>query len=105
MRELRSAWGFLMTAVRWTVWIIETVVLGTRAVRHVARFGLRWTEITGRTVVCPRGHVNAALGVWQCGCGSTFEGWVFDRCPVCRESAGWVPCSTCGLPIQSPIRS
>ena len=31
------------------------------------------------------------------------EGWAFDRCRICGESAGWTPCVICGLPIKNPL--
>ncbi len=103
MSELRTAWRSLMTTLRVCGWTLATVALGVGAIRAGARLLVRWQSITGNEARCPRGHVTATVGVWQCSCGATFEGWAFRPCPVCRESAGWIPCATCGLPIRSPI--
>jgi hypothetical protein len=42
-------------------------------------------------------------GVFEGRCGAVVEDWVFARCRVCGQSAGWTPCTTCGLPIRNPL--
>ena len=63
----------------------------------------RLKEINAQVRLCPRGHEVPVYGLWDCHCGSRVEGWAFAPCPVCRDTAGYVPCLTCGLPVRNPI--
>lgn len=96
MKELRTVWVVV-------VWIFETVWTGNVLSLHFLRRCWALCRSLSDTVQCPRGHRNPAYGVFECRCKALVEGWVFDRCVVCREVAGWTPCRTCGLPIRNPL--
>jgi hypothetical protein len=81
----------------------ETIWLGAMGIWRLGRLLARHRQILGQAVRCPRGHRVATYGVYECGCGARHEGWVFGRCRVCGESAGWTPCPNCTLPVRSPL--
>ena len=104
MKELRWVLGILGTAMKVLGWVAATFWLGTVA---TWRFGLlvsHWRTVLAETRPCSRGHETAMYGVYECRCGALIEDWVFARCRVCRQSAGWTPCTTCGLPIKNPLQ-
>lgn len=103
MRELRSAFGIVLTVLRVMGWMLGTVWLGATAVWRLGILVSRWRSIFAETLPCARGHETAVYGVYECRCGALVEDWVFGRCRVCGQSAGWTPCTTCGLPIQNPL--
>ena len=103
MRELRLALRIAVTAVRAMAWVIETLWLGAFATWRLGLFVSRWREVFAEVRLCPRGHATAMYGVYECRCGALVEDWVFARCRVCGQSAGWTPCTTCGLPIRNPL--
>lgn len=63
---------------------------------HGMRFAL------ARELRCPNGHINNAVGRFECAaCRATYHGWV-GRCEVCGAGAAWFPCDVCGVSIQLP---
>ena len=103
MGELRTVLRFLQTIVGIGWWCISTTWLGLVALWRGAVLASRLSAFTAEVRFCPRGHEVAAYGRWDCACGSRVEGWAFALCPVCRESAGYVPCPICGLPVRNPF--
>ena len=101
--ELRSAWRVFVWAFKCTLWGFATVLLGARALWSTGRLLFRYRQIVAETRTCDRGHEVIMYGLFDCRCGSRIEGWVFDRCPVCGESAGYIPCPTCGRPVRNPL--
>jgi hypothetical protein len=87
---------------RLAIWIGSTCWVGTRAVYRLIRIALRWHLAVSETLPCPRGHRTPAYGVFTCSCSALVEGWVFARCSVCGQGAGWTECSECGLPVRNP---
>lgn len=103
MRELQTALRFLGTVAGFTWWCIATSWLGVSTLWRAGVLFSRLKEINAQVRICPREHEVPVYGLWDCHCGSRFEGWAFAPCPVCRESAGYVPCPICGLPVRNPI--
>jgi len=103
MKEIRSVLRLLITACRVVLWLILTMGLGAAALWRLGILASRWREVLAETRLCARGHATAMYGVFECRCGVLVEDWVFSRCRVCAQSAGWTPCTTCGLPIKNPL--
>lgn len=103
MRKARGVIRALIICGRLLVWFIGTTALGAGALLHFAIVVGRWRLVFGGHLHCARGHVTPAHGVFECRCGALVEDWVFAKCLVCRQSAGWTPCTTCGLPIRNPL--
>lgn len=103
MREVRQALKVLGTTARLLRWIAETMWLGAMAVWRLGVLVSRWHQVMSETRCCARGHVTAMYGVFECRCGALVESWVYSHCRVCGQSAGWTPCTTCGLPIKNPL--
>lgn len=103
MRSIREALRLSQTVGMAGWWCLETVWLGAATLWRVGVLISRWKAITAQVQTCDRGHLVPMYGVWDCACGSRFEGWVFASCPICRESAGYVPCARCGLPVRNPL--
>jgi hypothetical protein len=103
VKELRWALRIAVTAVRAGAWVIETLWLGAIATWRLGLLVSRWREVMAEVRRCPRGHETAMYGVFECRCGALVEDWVFARCRVCGQSAGWTPCTTCGLPMRNPF--
>ena len=101
--DLRPAIAIILAPVRALVWVITTTGLGLVAVWRLGTALRRWRRVLAETLPCPRGHRTATYGIFDCRCGALIEGWVFDRCRVCDQSAGWMPCRRCGLPIANPL--
>jgi hypothetical protein len=73
---------------------------------RIIRFGFKIPSALTNTICCPAGHEGSAIGKWRCGsCGAEFEGWVWQNCPVCGESALYIPCEDprCNLAIKNPF--
>ena len=102
-RDLRSAWRLGLGLVRLGRWMSTTTWLGAQVLWRLVRLARAWTEIIGQTMRCPRGHIVPTYGVFECRCGALHEGWVFGRCRVCRQAAGWTPCPKCKLPVRNPL--
>lgn len=100
---MRLAWKLLTGLLQSAAWLLGTLWEGLLILWRVGILLSRYREIVAESRFCPRGHEVAMYGLWDCGCGSRLEGWVFDLCPVCRETAGYTPCPTCGLPIRNPL--
>lgn len=81
-------------------WIVVAYVCRSlmSAVRHTRAFKRSLLPALN----CPSGHANALDGRWVCQCGTTFLGYAFAPCPLCRLPAGSIPCATCGLTIIAP---
>jgi hypothetical protein len=92
----------VLAPIRIAIWMLGTAWLGTSALYRGVRLIVRWRWIVSETLPCPRGHQTPTYGVFECRCGGRIEGWAFSKCPVCLESAGWMPCSICGLVIRNP---
>lgn len=103
MRELRILLRLLRLAFNFALWCVGTTWLGLTSLWLTGVLLSRLRAITDQVRRCPRGHEVPVYGVWDCHCGSRLEGWVFVRCPVCRESAGYTPCPACGLPVRNPL--
>lgn len=103
MRELRSALRLLGTGVGLAFWCIGTTCLGIRAMWKVGVLCVRWRQVTAEVRYCARGHAVSQYGLWECACGSRIEGWAFAPCEICHESAAYVPCGVCGLPVKNPL--
>lgn len=104
MKELRAAFRLVGTALGICAWLVVTLWLGGVALWRTTLLLARWRDVFAEVRPCPRGHPTPMYGVYECRCGALHEGWIFARCRVCGQSAGWTPCSTCGLPIRSPFR-
>lgn len=103
MKELRWALKVLTTTARIMGWVVATMWLGMVATWRLGVLVSRWRQVMAETRFCPRGHVTAMYGVYECRCGALVEDWVFARCRVCGQSAGWTPCATCALCIKNPL--
>lgn len=85
-------------------WLAETTYVGCRTSIRAIRLLPRIPKLTSETLRCPRGDEEPVFGVWECqGCHATFEGWAFQKCPMCGLGARWIPCSQCGLPVEHPV--
>lgn len=102
LRSLRQAVAWCWHAAAWCA---GTAWLGVRALWRAGWLLARLPELLAETRPCPRGHAVPMYGVFDCACGAIHEGWVFGRCSVCGQSAGWTPCPECALPVRSPLRS
>jgi hypothetical protein len=92
-----------MRAWRRIWWIIETLWLGHRLLCRLIRCVFALRIFLSQTRLCSRGHRSPIYGVYQCRCKALLEGFVYRRCPVCRQSCSWTPCVECGLPLQNPF--
>lgn len=102
---LRLAFDVAKAAFAAAHWGAVTTALGLVACWRTLVFVTRIPAIFATTRRCPRGHRVPQYGVFECrSCRSNHEGWVFGRCKVCGDSAGWTPCPICGLPVRNPIR-
>jgi hypothetical protein len=93
----------MVGVLRVSAWLCETVWLGGVLLWRAGVLTTRWRDIFAETRPCARGHRTAMYGVYECRCGALVEDWVFARCRVCGLSAGWTPCTTCGLAIRNPL--
>lgn len=103
MRDLKLILRMLGACAALAGWCVVTAWLGFRALWQLGVVLSRWRQVFGRQLHCPRGHATAAYGVFECRCGALVEDWVFARCSVCGQTAGWTPCTTCSLPIRNPL--
>lgn len=101
LRWTRRVLGWFANAAAWA---LGTTWLGTVALWQLGHLLARLPEVFAQELPCPRGHQVPMYGVFDCTCGSLHEGWVFSRCSVCGQSAGWTPCPECGLALLSPLR-
>ena len=95
--------GLLLNVLRVVSWSAGTVWLGGKTVYRSAALLFRWRRITAQVLLCPRGHEVPLYGLWDCACGSRTEGWAFASCVICHETAAYVPCGVCGLPLRNPL--
>ena len=96
--------GLALLPARIVWWVVSTIVLGVAALARALRFALRLPSMLSETASCPRGHEVPLYGVFDCAsCHAVHEGYVFGRCRVCGERAGWTRCPACQLPIRSPF--
>jgi hypothetical protein len=103
MRDLRTALRMIQTALGLAFWALGTIWSGGKALWRSAILLSRWRRITAEVAFCGRQHEVPLYGLWDCACGSRFEGWAFAACAVCRETAAYVPCGVCGLPVRNPL--
>lgn len=103
MRDLKMVLRLFLTALRAVLWCLGTMWLGGKTLWKAAVLCFRWRQITAEVRLCPRGHVVPVYGLWDCACGARMEGWAFAPCEVCRETAAYVPCGVCGLPVRNPF--
>ncbi len=103
MRDLRTALGLLQTTIRVVFWSFGTVWIGGKSLWRSAVLISHWRRITAEVLLCPRGHEVPVYGLWDCACGSRLEGWAFAPCVICHETAAYVPCGACGLPVRNPF--
>ena len=90
--------------IRITWWVVSTFVMGLSTFARAVRLAMRLPLMLSETASCPRGHEVPLFGVFECGtCRATSEMYVFAKCAVCGERAGWTNCPTCQLPIRSPF--
>src|SRR5690349_726418 len=102
--EATSVWHTLRWAWRVSSWCMRTAWQGAVMLWRLGRLLRRWPEISGPVLHCPHGHEIAGEGTWQCRCSAVYTGWVFEECPNCRATAGWVACDVCGMAIINPLR-
>jgi hypothetical protein len=102
MRAARGIGGITGRVLGTLLWTTVTLWLGAWAIWWLAHLVRRWRFVSKDKLVCPRGHEVVLLGSWRCGCGAAFDGYVFAKCPVCRRTAGWVPCGRCQLVVRNP---
>src|SRR6185295_5467680 len=103
MRDLRAALRIIQTTLGVALWLLETVWIGGKALRRSAMLLLRWRRINAQVLLCPRGHRVPVYGLWDCACGSRFDGWAFARCVNCHETGTFLACGVCGLPVRNPL--
>lgn len=103
MRDMKNALGLLGALLGVVFWCFGTAWLGFRAMWKAGVLCVRWRQITAEVRRCPRGHEVAVYGLWDCACGSRTEGWAFAPCEICHETAAYVPCGACGLPVRNPF--
>jgi hypothetical protein len=84
-------------------WIIVTLWLGHRLLCRLVRQALALRIFLSQTKRCSRGHLTPVFGVYQCRCKTILEGFVFRRCPICKQTASYTPCLECGLPLRNPF--
>jgi hypothetical protein len=84
-------------------WLVGTTCLGGVTLWRTGMLVSRLRAISAQVRRCPRGHEVAVYGLWDCACGSRFEGWAFTPCQICHETAAYVPCPVCGLPLRNPL--
>ena len=92
----------------WTLlvapWILIAIGFAIARVAFALRNGLRRLRFASAArMICPRGHRTELYGIFECRCGALFAGWAFGRCPICRESCGYVPCEHCSLAVKNPL--
>lgn len=92
-----------MGVVRALLWCVGTLWKGVSAVRAIWFVLSRLPLIRSQVLPCPRRHSVPVYGVFECSCGAIHEGWAFDLCRVCGQTAGWTPCRECGLPVRNPV--
>jgi hypothetical protein len=103
VRELRTVPRLLLTCLHVILWFLGTLWLGSNTLWRTGVLLSRWRQLTTQVRRCPRGHDVPVYGIWDCACGSRIEGWAFARCEICHETAAYVPCGVCGLPIRNPF--
>ena len=103
MRELKNVFRVLATVSHAASWLVGTTWLGGKTAWKVIVLCFRWREIAAEVRHCPRGHAVPVYGLWDCACGARLEGWAFAPCEVCHETAAYVPCGVCGLPVRNPL--
>ena len=103
MRDLKNLLGLLGAVLRVVFWCFGTTWLGVRAIWKVGVLCVHGRHITTEVRHCPRGHEVPVYGLWECACGSRIEGWAFAPCEICHESAAYIPCGVCGLPVKNPF--
>jgi len=103
MGELDWVWTIFIRVARALIWTAGTVWLGAVTFVRLARYLFHLRRALAETQRCPRGHVTPTYGVFECSCGALHEGWAFSPCRICGQSAGWIPCTVCGLPIRNPL--
>jgi hypothetical protein len=103
VRDIKMVLQLLLTVLRVVFWSVGTAWLGGKTVFRLAALLFRWQRITAQVLLCPRGHEVPVYGLWDCACGSRTEGWAFASCVICHETAAYVPCGVCGLPVRNPL--
>jgi len=98
---LRDALGLCLTILRLGWWCITTLWLGVRISWRLGETMWRLFH-SHETLACPRGHAVPVFGTWTCGCGASYDGRAFARCPICGRTCGWIPCPECHLPVRNP---
>ena len=104
MRELQTALRLLGKVLSIALWCANTTWLGIKTLWRTGVLLSRFKLISAQVRLCPRGHEVPVYGLWDCVCGSRVEGWAFAPCPICRNTAGYVPCPNCGLPVTNPLQ-
>jgi hypothetical protein len=103
VRELQTALRLLQNVLALAWWSAATSWLGVTTLWRAGVLLSRLKEINAQVRACGRGHQVPVYGLWDCHCGSRLEGWAFSKCPICNESAGYIPCPICGLPVRNPF--
>jgi hypothetical protein len=103
VHEIKTVFGLVLNVLHVAAWSVGTVWLGCKTGVRSTVLLFRWRRITAEVLLCPRGHEVPVYGLWDCACGSRIEGWAFAACRICHESAGYVPCALCGLPVRNPF--
>ncbi len=101
----RDSFRTMAVALRACFWTAQTLWLGASGLWRVGRLVRERRQLVAETLTCPRRHEVPAYSLWTCSsCGSLFEGYAFQPCPVCSRRASVVACDECGLAIRDPLR-
>lgn len=103
---MRSLWKLTSIGVPLVVylaagWVAGLLVFVVWLVGASVEF-VRARAALAPTTRCPRGHEVPQYGLHRCGCGAVTESWAW-RCPVCRQTYGFIACPTCQLAVRNPL--
>lgn len=86
----RWHWDVLLFALASPILLIRACA---RLLRHIAFLRMS-IQPTLRCRTCSA--QIPMLGMWKCGCGSTFQGHVLSECEVCHSVPSMIRCYRCG---------
>lgn len=84
------------------LWLLASPVLLVRSIVRAFRNGQFLETAIRDGVQCECGETVSLLGLWQCGCGYTYQGHLIRECPVCGTIPVMVRCYACGLTTRLP---
>jgi len=103
-----SIFQMMMAPIRILFAMVVFTFVAIGKIFGLAKWGHKQGKIisaaTKRELICSQGcPPQPADGSWECAkCGAVRSGWAWDECPVCKISASYIPCNTCGHAIVSP---